>query len=157
MFCISFFAQAQDSSKKVPGITVKTLEGKAVNISDYTENGKITVLSFWATWCSPCKRELDAIADYYEEWQEDYDMELVAITIDDARTLPRVRGMVATKGWEYTVLSDVNEELKRALGFSSVPMTILVDQNGNIVYRHNSYSPGDELELEDHIKEIAGK
>ena len=143
--------------KTLPSINIKNLNGKSVDIQDYAKNGKITVLSFWATWCHPCKRELDAIADLYPDWQEDYDMELVAITIDDARSMRKVKPLVETKGWEYIILSDSNEDLKRALNFRTVPMTLLLDQKGNIVYEHNSYSPGDEDELEDKIKVLAGK
>ncbi|MEL6635923.1 MAG: TlpA disulfide reductase family protein [Bacteroidota bacterium] len=148
---LGFSASAQNS---LPDINIKKLDGQTVNILDYAKDGKITVLSFWATWCSPCKRELDAIAEVYEDWQEDYDLELLAITIDNARALPKVRPMVQTKGWEYTVLSDVNEDLKRALNFQTVPMTFLLDQNGKIVYTHSGYNPGDEYELEEEIKKL---
>ena len=142
---------------QLPNVSVKTLDGQSVNIQQYANNGKITVLSFWATWCSPCKRELDAIAELYPDWQEAYDVEVVAVTIDNARALQKVKPMVSTKGWEYTILSDANEELKRAMNFQSVPMTFLLNQKGEIVYTHNSYSPGDEYELEDKIKALAGK
>ena len=142
---------------QLPNVSVKTLDGQSVDIQQYANNGKITVLSFWATWCSPCKRELDAIAELYPDWQEAYDVEVVAVTIDNARALQKVKPMVSTKGWEYTILSDANEELKRAMNFQSVPMTFLLNQKGEIVYTHNSYSPGDEYELEDKIKALAGK
>ncbi len=150
--CLSTTLAAQ-----LPDVAVKTLDGKSVNIQDYANNGKITVLSFWATWCSPCKRELDALAELYPDWKDEFDVEIVAVTIDNARALPKVKPMVSTKGWEYTILSDANEILKRAMNFQSVPMTFLLDQKGNIVYTHNSYSPGDEYELEDKIKALAGK
>ncbi len=148
----SLFAQ-----REVPSVEIKTLDGKTVNIQDYAENGKITVLSFWATWCSPCKKELDAIADIYPDWQEDYDMELVAITIDTRRALAKVPAMVEAKGWEYEVLSDANQELQKALNFQTVPQTFVIDQNGQIVYAHSGYVPGDEYELEDTIKELVEK
>ena len=145
----SVFAQ-----KQVPSVDVKTLDGKTINIQEFAQNGKITVLSFWATWCSPCKKELDAIAEVYEDWQDEYDMELVAITIDTRRALAKVSPMVETKGWEYVVLSDVNQNLQNALNFQTVPQTYLLDQAGNIVYAHSGYVPGDEYELEDKIKAL---
>ncbi len=158
IFSVASFATAQNSVKKtLPDISIKNLDGESVNIQKYAQDGKITVISFWATWCHPCKRELDAIADLYPDWQEAYDVELVAITIDDARSMRKVKPMVETKGWEYTVLSDVNEDLKRSMNFQTVPMTFLLDQEGNIVYEHNSYTPGDEYELEDKIKALAEK
>ncbi|HMQ49890.1 MAG TPA: TlpA disulfide reductase family protein [Saprospiraceae bacterium] len=138
----------------IPDTEVKTLDGQTINIREFAENGKITVLSFWATWCSPCKKELDAIADLYPEWQETYDMELVAITIDTRRELGKVRPMVESKGWEYTILSDENQQLMNALNFQTVPQTFLLDRQGNIVYAHSGYVPGDEYELEAKMKAI---
>lgn len=152
-----FSAFTAGPTATIPSIDVKTLEGKTVNIQDYTGKGKITVLAFWATWCSPCKRELDAISEIYPDWQQNYEMELLAVTIDDARSMAKVPGLVETKGWDYTVLSDSKRALQKALNFQTVPQTFLVDQEGNIVYTHSGYNPGDELELEEKIAELAGK
>ena len=138
----------------IPSVEVKTLDGKTVNIQDYIGNGKITVVSFWATWCSPCKRELDAIAEFYPDWQEEYNVELVAVTIDDSRSLAKVPAMIETKGWEYTVLADVKQELKKALNFQTVPQTFLLNEKGEIVHTHSGYSPGDEYELEEKIQAL---
>ena len=152
MFSTSVLAQ-----QTLPSVNVKTLDGKSINITDICDDSDLTIVSFWATWCSPCKRELDAIADFYPEWQADYNVKLVAVTIDNARNLSKVRPMVETKGWEYTILSDANEELKRAMNVQSVPQTFLVDKGCNIVWTHTGYTPGDEYELEDAIKEKTGK
>lgn len=139
----------------LPDVDIKTLDGQNVSIQDFAKDGKITVISFWATWCGPCKKELDAIADLYEEWQEDYDMELVAVTIDTRRALAKVKPMIEQKGWDYTILSDANGDLKNALNFNTIPQTLLLDQSGDIVYVHNGYVPGDEYELEEKIKALA--
>ena len=150
--CMVFSAFTATSYSTVPSVDVKTLRGKTVNIQDYVGNDKLTVMSFWATWCSPCKRELDAIAEIYPEWQEEYNVEVLAITIDDTRTLAKVPALIETKGWEYTVLADVKGELKKALNFQTIPQTFLVNQKGEIVYTHSGYNPGDEYELEEVIK-----
>ncbi len=140
--------------KSLPSVEVKTLDGQTIDIQQYARNGKITVISFWATWCSPCKKELSAIAEVYEEWQEAYDMELVAITIDTQRALAKVKPMVEASGWTYTILSDANQQLRNALNFQTIPQTFLIDKEGNIVYSHSGYVPGDEFELEKKIKEL---
>jgi peroxiredoxin len=152
-FALTSFAQ----SKTLPSVNIKTLEGQSINVQTLGQTGKITVISFWATWCSPCKKELDAIADYYEEWQKKYDMELVAISTDDARSAAKVPGVVESKGWKYRILLDSNRELSIAANIQSVPYTFLLDQNGNIVYEHIGYAPGDEEELEERIAALAGK
>ena len=79
---------------------------------------------------------------------------MVAVSIDDSRSSAKVKTYVNGEGWTYQVLLDVNSDLKRAMGIQSVPFTALVDQKGNIVYTHNSYVEGDELELEKQIQEL---
>ncbi|MCB0652371.1 MAG: TlpA family protein disulfide reductase [Saprospiraceae bacterium] len=161
-FSFSLFSQSDDQAvrhdgnQKLPDTEIRTLDGQVTNLTQYVgsdaEKGKITVISLWASWCKPCQTELDAIADLYDEWQEEYDMQLIAITIDTQRALAKVKPIVESKGWEYIILSDANQALKNTLNFQSIPHTLLVDQNGNIVDVHSGYSPGNEYELEDKIK-----
>lgn len=140
------------AGKTLPNVVLKRLNGESVNIQDYGKNGKITVLSFWASWCSPCKRELDAIAELYPEWQEKYNLEVVAITIDNARALSKVRPIVEQKAWPFEILSDANQELQQALNFQAIPQTFVVDAKGEIVYEHSGYQPGDEYALEEALE-----
>ena len=154
-FFVSITSALFAQTKTLPDVTVQELSGKKVNIQDYAKNGKVTVLSFWATWCVPCKKELDNIAEYYEDWQEEYNMELVAISVDNARSATKIKTVVDSKGWEYEVLSDKNGDLKRALNFQAVPYTIVIDEDGNIVYRHDGYVEGDEFELEEVLRKLS--
>ncbi|MFZ1703264.1 MAG: TlpA disulfide reductase family protein [Saprospiraceae bacterium] len=140
--------------KPFPSIDVKTVDGKTVNTKDYLQNDKITIVSFWATWCTPCKRELDAINEVYSDWVDNYNVQLLAITIDDARGLTRVPALVSSKGWEFIVLADSKQELMQTLNFQTIPQTFLLDQNGNIIYTHSGYNPGDEINLEEEIKKL---
>jgi len=154
---VLFGFTAPDASKQLPNISIADLQGKPVNIQEYVKKSKITIVSFWATWCAPCKRELDAISELYPTWLADYDTRLVAITIDNARALTQVKPLIEEKGWEFDVLSDAKQELQQALNFQAIPQTFVVDEAGNILYQHEGYTPGDEYELEKKIKELAGK
>jgi cytochrome c biogenesis protein CcmG, thiol:disulfide interchange protein DsbE len=140
---------------KIPGATVKKLDGTKVNTSTFSNDGKPIVISFWATWCKPCKKELDAIAENYAEWQKETGVKLIAISIDDARSSGKVVTDVKTKGWEYEVYIDENQDFKRAMNVNNVPHTFLIDGTGNIVWSHNSYTDGDEDKLYENIKALA--
>jgi len=135
-----------EEGKKIPSVSLKTMDGKAVNTAELGLTGPI-VISFWATWCSPCKRELNTIHEVYADWQEETGVTLVAVSIDDEKTKHQVPVYVNGKGWEYLVLMDPNGDFKRAMGVNNVPHTFLIDKDGNIVYSHNNYAPGDEEKL----------
>jgi thiol-disulfide isomerase/thioredoxin len=143
-------------SKKVPSIVLKDMDGNDVNTADMGFDGPV-VISFWATWCSPCKRELNTIQDLYTDWQEETGVNLVAVSIDDERTKSSVPMYVNGRAWEYLVLMDPNWDFKREMGVNNVPHTFLLDKDGNIVYSHNNYAPGDEEKLYEEIKKLTGK
>jgi len=142
---------------KLPSVMVQTLEGKKVDVSTLSNNGKPIIVNFWATWCAPCKKELSAIADKYEDWQKKTGVKLVAVSIDDARTSARVKPYVSGQDWDYEVYLDPNGDLKRALNVNNVPHTFLINGAGEIVYQHNNYEPGDENELYQKVVELSGK
>jgi thiol-disulfide isomerase/thioredoxin len=144
-------------SEGVPDVTLKNLSGEAVSVRNLTVNGKITVITFWATWCSPCKKDLSNYAELYDEWQKKYDVQVLAISIDDARNTAKVKAYVNGVNWPFEVLLDPNEDMKRSMNFQTVPFSMLVDQKGNVVYRHNSYVEGDEYVMEDKIAALLKK
>lgn len=134
--------------KKFPSSELKDLSGRTVTTDDFIGKNQYTVVSFWATWCTPCLRELDIYMENYDDWKEQYDVNIVAISIDNARQIAKVRPLAAQRQWEFTILSDANQYLMKLLNFSFVPQTFILDQDGNIVFDHNGFKPGDELEME---------
>jgi peroxiredoxin len=162
LFCIVFacssilYSSAQTSNGTgIPAAELKTTDGKTFNSSKLSNDGKPMVISFWATWCKPCKKELDAIAENYAEWQKETGVKLIAISIDDSRSSSKVNTDVKSKGWEYEVYLDENQDFKRAMNVNNVPHTFIVDGQGNIVWSHNSYAEGDEEHLYELLKKVA--
>lgn len=156
--CLSLVSSifSQNDGKKVPSVQLTDLNGKPVNTANLSEKGPI-VISFWATWCAPCKRELNTIHEVYEEWQKETGITIVAVSIDDEKTKAQVPLYVNGKGWEYVVLLDPNWDFKRAMGVGNVPHTFLIDAEGNIVYSHTGYSEGDEEKLLEEIRKLKNK
>lgn len=146
-----------DNDKKVPSVTVKTTDGTKINTADFSNDGKPYVINFWATWCAPCKKELDNIAEKYADWQSETGVKIIAISIDDTRTSPKVATTAESKGWEFEIYLDENKDFARAMNVGNPPYTFLVDGNGNIVYEHIGYAEGDEDHLLEKIKELTKK
>ena len=151
LFSISSFSQGRN----LPSVKVKDLKGKLVNIQNLSNDDNPIVISFWATWCKPCKKELNTIAEVYEDWQEETGVKLVAVSIDDSRSASKVKPYVNASGWEYEVFIDSNRDLARALGVSTVPHTFLLNGEGKIVWEHKGYIDGDEEELYEQIEHIS--
>lgn len=140
------------AQNKVPNISLTDLEGKRVNIQEMTSKDHVTVLSFWATWCMPCLKELDAISKVYPQWKEETNVEIIAVSTDDSRTVKRVKPMINGKDWDYTILLDTNHDLKRRFNITTIPHVVVV-KNNTVIYRHSGYVPGAENELYEIIKE----
>ena len=142
------------SQKKLPNVVINNLEGNKKSItSDFNEKDKLYVFSFWATWCTPCIQELEAINEVYADWKSELNLEIIAVSTDDARTSKRVKPLVNGKGWEYTILLDSNQEFKRSLGIANVPYLIIV-KNQEIVFVQNGHVPGGENELFEKLKTL---
>ena len=155
IFFAFFELSAQDGGRKIPDVTVKNLDNSSFQTGEIENDGKPIIINFWATWCSPCKRELNTIAEEYQDWVDETGVKLVAISIDDARNMHKVKPYIDGQGWEYEVYIDPNADFKRAMNVNNVPHTFLVDGEGNIVWQHNSYAPGDERELYDLVEKLA--
>lgn len=150
LFSISFVS----AQKQMPNVSIKSENNKSFNVkTDFKEKDKIYVFAFWATWCAPCLNELDAINEKYAAWSKELNFEVVAVSIDDARTQKRVKPLLNGKKWPYTILLDTNQDLKRALSIVNVPYTIVV-KNQKIVHIHNGYSQGAEEELFEKLKQL---
>lgn len=138
-------------AQELPSLTLKDLDGNNTDLNTLVEGENVFVFSFWATWCVPCINELDAISEVYEDWQDETKVRLIAIATDDTRTKKRIRPMVNGKGWEYLVLYDDNQDLKRALNITTLPHTLVL-KNQKIIHRRTGYNPGVEDELYELIK-----
>lgn len=139
---------------QLPAVTLKTMNGTEVRTDTLSNGGKPFIIDFFATWCKPCNRELDAINEVYEEWQEETGVKIFAVSIDQAQNINKVKPLVSNYGWEYDVLLDPNSEFLRAVGGQMIPYTLVVDAKGKIVYKHSGYTDGAETELIKKVREL---
>lgn len=145
------------AAAQLPALTLRDLAGRPVRTDTLSNAGRPMILSFFATWCKPCNRELSAIADVYDEWRRETGVRLVAVSIDDGQNAERVRPFVDGKGWEYDVLLDPNSELRRALGVTLIPHVFVLDGKGKIVFSRPGYVEGGEEHLIEKVRELVAK
>lgn len=159
MFVLIITGLSQENFKtsNIPEVSIKNINGKAIKTSSFTNNGKPYLICFWASWCKPCIKELNAYSEIYSDMQEE-GFKIIAIAMDDSRTISNVKPMVNGKGWEFEVYIDENQDLKRAMSVNYPPHTFIVNANNEIVWQHTAYTPGFESEVFQLLLDIkAGK
>jgi cytochrome c biogenesis protein CcmG, thiol:disulfide interchange protein DsbE len=152
---LSASSQSEEKSfPKIPSSTVKTVDGRDFNTANIQNDGKPIILSFWALWCTPCMRELTAIAEVYEDWVDETGVKLIAVSIDDARSTSRVLPTALGKNWDYEILLDANSEFRRAMNVNQIPHNFIINGEGEIVWQHTSFTEGSQHQLIDLVRRL---
>ena len=142
---------------QLPSVKLKDINGKVIDTATLSNDGKPFIISFFASWCKPCNRELKAINEVYADWQDETGVRLVAISIDEAQNAQKVKPMVDAAGWEYQVLLDPNSEFRRAMGVRMIPQVFIIDGDGNLVESRSGYTEGGEQHLIEKVRELVKK
>ena len=132
---------------QLPNVQLKDVNGKTVQTGSISNDGKPVIISFWATWCKPCLRELKAIHEVYPDWQDETGVKMIIVSIDQAQDANKVKPLVDGFGWEYEVLLDPNGDFKRAMNVQNVPHVFVLDGKGKIVNNHAGYVDGGEEDI----------
>lgn len=157
LLLLTFFATTQvafSQDRSLPKVDIKTMDNTSTSTAAFNNDGKPIVISFWATWCKPCVKELNTISEEYEDWVEETGVKIIAVSIDDSRNMSKVKPKVNAEMWEYEIYCDPNRDFARAMGVSSVPHTFLLNADKEIIWQHKGYVDGDEIELYEKIKEL---
>ncbi|MDR1631765.1 MAG: TlpA family protein disulfide reductase [Dysgonamonadaceae bacterium] len=153
-FLVFMLSAAYCAAQQLPSVQLKDIDGKTVHTEKLNNDGKPFIISFFATWCKPCLRELEAISEVYEEWREETGVKLIAVSIDGAQNSLKVGPAVKAKGWEYEVLLDPNGDFKRALGVNLIPAVFIIDKNGKITHSRTGYTNGSEKHLIEEVRKL---
>lgn len=152
-----FLCAIGQAQAQLPAIELKDINGKIVDVATLENGGKPFIISFFATWCKPCNRELNAIHEVYPDWVEETGVRLIAVSIDEGQNAQKVKPLVESEGWEYEVLLDPNSALRRALGVQMIPHVLIVDGKGKIVEQHRGYTEGSEEQLIEKVRELVAQ
>lgn len=143
--CSAIYAQ-------LPSYQLKNLAGQTVDSSTLSNEGKPFIISFFATWCMPCQKEMASVSKVYETWKQETGVKYYAISTDQPQTASKVKPWIESKGFKFDVLLDSNAELARHYGVQSIPYILVFDGKGNLVHKHTGYRDGDENALYEVVK-----
>jgi thiol-disulfide isomerase/thioredoxin len=128
--------------------------GKKVAFSSIFEKDKITLVSFWATWCVPGKREVKTISRKMADWKKQADFNYIAIAVDQEHTEDIAQTYALAQRWHFPCYIDPNSDLKQPLNFQALPYIMIIDKMGRVAYKHTGYLEGEQILTK--LKEVAG-
>ena len=154
LLAIALIMASTSAFAQLPSVMLKTLDGKTIDTSKLNNDGKPFIISFFATWCKPCNRELKAIHEKYADWQDETGVKVIAISIDQAQNINKVKPLVDSEEWEYEVLLDPNSDFSRAMGVRMIPHVFIIDGDGKIAESRSGYTDGGEDHLIEKVRKL---
>ena len=131
-----------------PNVALKNLYGSTVQTSSWVQKDGPILVTFWATWCTNCLKELKTVNSNYDTWKKDFGLEVYAVSIDDEKAQVKIPDFKAKRGWKFPVMIDDTKALSNALKVQNPPVSFIIDKTGHIVWQHTGFKTGDEAEIE---------
>ena len=154
ILAVIFFISAVNLSnaQTYNDFTLNDLEGNEVKLSELLKRGPV-MISFWATWCAPCKEEMQKMEVIYNKYKEQ-GFQYVAINQDSPKSLSKVKSFVASRKLPFIVVLDPDKKVFEKYNGQGVPYSLIINSNKEIVAKHIGYVTGDEKKIEKEIKSI---
>lgn len=141
LVCLNAYAQ----EKSIPNVDIKTLNNTTTNTAEIDFSSDFTLLLFWTTCCKPCINELNTITENIDDWVDEFDVTVIAVSIDDVRNMSKVKPKVNAEMWEFDFYCDPNKDFARPMGVSKGPHLFLVNKEKKILWEHFGFIDGDEF------------
>ena len=117
---------------------------------------QLTIIDFWATWCSPCIKALPKLNEIYKKYQ-DKGVQFIGLNIDSPKNNAKIKPFVKVHKISYPVLKDPNSQLASRLNITNIPTLLIINSENEIVHRHQGYHSGDDKIIEAEIKKLLGE
>ena len=153
-FLYSEGLEVEKEYRALPIVKIKSLKGKKISTKKILKE-KYTIMSFWATWCVPCLKEMKEL-DILHHKYKDENFQVVGISVDDSKTIKKIKTTLKSKKISYPVYLDTEQKFFGKFNTEALPFSILVSPDGEILWEHSGYIPGDEKEMEAVIVNVLG-
>lgn len=148
-FAATSLASSDLEGQVAPDFALKSSTGENLRLSEY--RGDVVMINFWATWCGPCRQEMPLLDELYARYAR-VGFSLLGVNIDDDSR--RAMQMIEELGVTFPVLFDARKEVSKLYEVEAMPVTVLVDREGNVRHVHHGYKPGYEEKYLDQIRSL---
>lgn len=149
VFAATALASSGLEGQQAPDFALKSSTGENLRLSEY--RGDVVMINFWATWCGPCRQEMPLLDELYSRYER-VGFNLLGVNIDDDSR--RAMQMIEELGVNFPVLFDARKEVSKLYEVEAMPVTVLVDREGNVRYVHHGYKPGYEDKYLDQVRSL---
>ena len=149
VFAATSLASSGLEGQSAPDFALKSSTGENLRLSEY--RGDVVMINFWATWCGPCRQEMPLLDELYNRYER-VGFNLLGVNIDDDSR--RAMQMIEELGVDFPVLFDDRKEVSKLYEVEAMPVTVLVDREGNVRYVHHGYKPGYEEKYLDQVRSL---
>ena len=149
VFAATSLASSGLEGQVAPDFALKSSTGENLRLSEY--RGDVVMINFWATWCGPCRQEMPLLDELYTRYER-VGFSLLGVNIDDDSR--RAMQMIEDLGVSFPVLFDARKEVSELYEVEAMPVTVLVDREGNVRYVHHGYKPGYEDKYLDQVRSL---
>jgi peroxiredoxin len=149
VFAVTSLASSGLEGQVAPDFALKSSTGENLRLSEY--RGNVVMINFWATWCGPCRQEMPLLDELYTRYER-VGFSLLGVNIDDDSR--RAMQMIEDLGVSFPVLFDARKEVSKLYEVEAMPVTVLVDREGNVRYVHHGYKPGYEDKYLDQVRSL---
>ena len=127
------------TGQKAPDFALKSSSGDNLRLSEY--RGEVVMINFWATWCGPCRQEMPLLDELFSRYER-VGFTLLGVNIDDDPK--RAMAMIDELGVTFPVLFDSTKDVSKLFEVNAMPVTVILDREGNVRHVHHGYKPGYE-------------
>ena len=151
-FLALLFASPVSAADRAPDFNLRSPEGKRIHLKSMLEKGPV-LLDFWATWCKPCVKAMPKLQEIHDQYSE-RGLTVVGINEDGPRGQSKVRPFLRARKLTFQIALDPDSGLMKRMRVTAMPTTLLVDRDGEIVFRQTGFTMGQEKHLIEAIEAV---
>lgn len=148
------FARGPAWAENALQVALPNLQGGIFSLEEELKKGPV-VFDLWATWCKPCIKALPKMQEVADAYSE-HGVGVFTINVDGPRNQAKIRPFIKRHKLRLPVLLDKTNEVAKQFHLVAIPSTLVIAQDGKVVYRHQGYRPGDEEKLKEVLDELLG-